>query len=495
MRFKKVLLIIPWFRGKQYTAVLTAGMGYIAESLKKADIEYKIFDPNIEKTTAKLDSIIATYNPDLIAFGLMSINYLKDYELIEDIKKTYPNIMIAVGGPHVSTFRKLMFNDCKYIDYGIVLEGEESIIELCNGTPIEEIKGLMYKRSIAESTPDGAPGIEVGDAILDYDIIYNGDRPFVKDLDSIPYPTYTGYELDKYPDLTIPIVSSRGCPYGCTFCPVKTTIGRVFRVRNPKNVVDEIAYWHNKGRDSFGIVDDNFTFHKERVMQICDEIQARGIKARFTLGNGIRADKVDYDLLKKMKDTGFTEIAIGVESANDHILQSIKKGEKLEDIEKAIKIACDLGFEIGLFFILGSPGETREDILNSFNFALKYPVDYAYFYNIVPFPNSELYDYLEKNDLLLSPYSVYLNESSHWNGKPAFITKELGYKDRVELWRMGKKITKQIQIRRIKHRLKRFGPLATPAAHAISVDFIQKRVMTSRFTKKMILNVKKKFWK
>lgn len=476
MRYKQVLLIIPWFRGKQYTAVLTAGMGYVAESLKKSGIDYQIFDPNVEKSTSKLNILIHKYNPDLIALGLMSINYLQDYELIKDIKKKYPDTPIAVGGPHASTFRKLMFNDCKYINYGVVLEGEETIIELCKGRPIEEIKGLIYKKS-------------------DGEVMYNGDRPFVKDLDSIPYPTYTGYELDKYPDLTIPIVSSRGCPYGCTFCPVKTTIGRVFRVRNPKNVVDEIEYWYKKGRDSFGIVDDNFTFHKDRVMQICDEIQSRGIKARFSLGNGIRADKVDYELLKKMKDVGFAEIAIGVESANDHILQSIKKGEKLEDIEKAIKIACDLDFEIGLFFILGSPGETREDIMNSFNFALKYPVDYAYFYNIVPFPNSELYDYLEQNNLLLSPYKVYLNESSHWNGKPAFITKELGLKDRIELWRMGKKITKKIQIRRIKHRLKKLGPLATPAAHAISVDFIQKRVMTSRFTKKILLNVKKRFWK
>ncbi|MFA6089939.1 MAG: radical SAM protein [Candidatus Woesearchaeota archaeon] len=473
--FKKVLLMTPWFRGKQYTAVLTAGSGYIAESLLRSGIDYKIFDGNLVKSTQKLMTLIQEYKPDLIAMSLMSINYIEEYRLIKELKKNFPEIKIAVGGPHASTFRELMFHDNNHIDYAVILEGEETILELCNGKPLEEIKGLMYKK--------------------EDEVKYNGDRPFFKDLDNIAWPTYTGYELEKYPDLTIPIVSSRGCPYGCTFCPVKVTIGRVFRVRSPKNVVEEIDYWYKKGIKSFGFVDDNFTFYKERVLEICSEIESRGIKARFNLGNGIRADKVDYELLKRMKDVGFCEIAIGVESANDHVLKSIKKGESLEDIDKAVKTAVELGFEVGLFFIIGSPGETKEDILRSFEFALKYPVDYAYFYNIIPFPNSELYDYLNEHNFLLSPYYKYLNDSNHWNGKPAFITKELNYLDRVKLFNHAKKITKRIQIKRIKLRLRKLGILATPAAHVVSVDFIQRRVMTNRFTKRIIINIKEKFWK
>jgi anaerobic magnesium-protoporphyrin IX monomethyl ester cyclase len=472
--FRKILLITPSFRGEQYTAVLTAGMGYISESLSQAGIKHILYDANLDNNIRHIKKHILEYKPDLIGMGIMSVRYQQDYDLIKDIKESLPDLKILVGGPHASTFREKMMEDNPSIDYAVILEGEGTIVELCQGKVVGEIKGLMYRK-------DGK-------------VVYNGDREFVRELDSIPFPRYAKYDLKKYPDLTIPIVSSRGCPYGCTFCPVKMTIGRVFRVRSPKHVVDEIEYWNKKGITDFGFVDDNFTFFKDRVVAICDEIQRRGIKARYNLGNGIRADKVDYDLLKKMKETGFREIAIGVESANDHVLQSIKKGERLEDIDKAVKLACELGFEVGLFFIIGSPGETKKDVLNSFTFAMKYPVDYAYFYNIIPFPNSELYKYLEENDLLSAHYSVYLNESSHWNGKPAFRTKELSLKDKQELYTMGRKVSKRIQIRRIKLRLRKLGPLAGIGAHIISIDFVQRRLMTSRFTKRIILNVKRMFW-
>jgi radical SAM superfamily enzyme YgiQ (UPF0313 family) len=466
----------PSFRGEQYTAVLTAGIGYISEYLKLNNIEHKVYDANLDGNIKHIKRFIQEYKPDIIGIGVMSIRYKKDYNLIRDLKTSFPKIKILIGGPHASTFRELMMNDNKHIDYAIILEGEETLVELCDGKELSEIKGLMFRAD-------------------DSSIRYNGDRPFITDLDKIPFPRYEKYDLKKYPDLTIPIVSSRGCPYACTFCPVKTTIGRMFRVRSPESVVDEIEYWCNKDIKNFSFVDDNFTLYKDRVHKICDEIQKRGIKATFNLGNGIRADKVDYDLLKKMKETGFREIAIGVESANDPILKSIKKGETLSEIEKAVKMACDLDFEVGLFFIIGSPGETKEDVMNSFKFALKYPVDYAYFYNVIPFPNSELYAYLKDNNLLIEPYSVYLNESSHWNGRPAFITKELGLKDRIKLYNMGKNVTKKIQRRRIAWRLKRLGPLAPLAARAISIDFVQRKLMTNIATKRMIIKIKKTFWR
>jgi len=474
-RFNRLLLITPFFSGERYTAVLTAGMGYIAETLKKEKIPYKVIDSNLNPDFKSIKNFVAKYRPDLIAIGMMSINYHKDYSFIRKLKKSFPSVKILMGGPHASTFRERVFDEIKQIDYIITLEAEETIVELCRGKPLNQIKGLMYR--------------EEGQ------LKYNGDREFIKDLDTIPFPTYTGYNLKKYPDLTIHIVSSRGCPYACTYCPVKTTIGRVFRVRSAKNVVDELEYWYKRGIRNFGFVDDNFTLYRDRVLEICDEIQKRKIKANFDLGNGIRADKVDYELLKRLKEVGFTEIAIGVESANDKILKSIKKGENLEAIEKAIKNACNVGFEVGLFFILGSLGETKKEVMNSFKLALKYPVDYAYFYNIIPFPNTELFAYLEENKLFLEPYYEYLNRSSHWNERPAFVTPELGLKDRIQLYRMGRKVTKKIQVRRVRKRLRKLGPLAGLAAYVISIDSVQRYLMTNKVTKKMILRIKRLFWK
>ena len=162
------------------------------------------------------------------------------------------------------------------------------------------------------------------------------------------------------------MASSRGCPYKCIFCSVKAVAGGKLRVRSPENVIDEIEYWYQKGYRKFNFVDDNFTFYRDRVYKICDEIQRRGLKnLKFTCAGGIRADTVDHKLLARMKEVGFYYNAFGVEGGNDKVLKSIKKGEKMEQIRSAIKDACDLGYEVMLFFLVGSPGETWKDIEDS----------------------------------------------------------------------------------------------------------------------------------
>ena len=144
-----------------------------------------------------------------------------------------PDVHIVAGGPHISTLREKVFSNCASIDYGITLEGEQTIVELCQeDLALSEIQGLIYRDE-------------------DQKVIYTGDRPLCGDLDSLPVPTYSRFELERYSLVNFPIVSSRGCPFECIYCPVKTTIGRQYRARDPILVADEVEWWYRRGYQVF----------------------------------------------------------------------------------------------------------------------------------------------------------------------------------------------------------------------------------------------------
>jgi radical SAM superfamily enzyme YgiQ (UPF0313 family) len=273
-----------------------------------------------------------------------------------------------------------------------------------------EIKGLIYR--------DGAG------------IFYTGDRPFVRDLDSLPYPRYKKFDRSDYSGL-VSLFSSRGCPFECTFCPTKLAIGRRFVARSAKNVVDEMEYHYNRGCRDFTFRDDNFTLISDRVYEICDEIERRGFRGIYLMCDaGVRADKVDRDILKRMKEVGFKMVAIGVEAGNDRILKVIKKSETIAQIEKAIKTACELDYMVELFFLIGSPGETWKDFEDTLSIATRYPVVKTSFYHILPYPNTELYDFVKRSGYLMRGYEEYLNDGSQRVNTPFFATPEFTFEMR-----------------------------------------------------------------
>lgn len=417
------------------------GLGYIAESLRRHDIQYKVVDMALGYSSDYLLYEIQMFQPDLIGISMLTAGYKSTYNLLDRIKIDFSEIPIVAGGPHVSSVRERALTDCTSIDYGVVLEGDETIIELCEGKDLRQIKGLMYRDN--DTT------------------CYNGDRDFIIDLDRIHFPTCHGFRLDKYLRREIPIATSRGCPYSCIFCAVHTTIGRKFRFRSPKNVVEELTYWYMRGYRKIWIQDDNFTLLPERAWQICDLIERNQLKGlSLALPNGIRADRTDRNLLKRMREVGFDALAIGVESGSERVLERIKKGEKLNELERAIKDACDLGYDVCLFFILGHPSETWQDIQASFELALKYPIDRVFFYNLIPFPGTELYEWVDSNNYFLKKPSDYLNNTSTYLNDPCFETSELSAKERKKAFAKAIEVSRKVDYNRIKHRLKRFGKIA-----------------------------------
>ncbi len=424
---KKILLLRPSYRDSRFSNWIStpAGLGIISENLSKNKIDNRIYDMEVNSSVPDLFNYISIYKPDFIGVGMMTFKYLYNYVLINSIKQRFPEVVIIVGGPHASTFREKIFDHCESVSIVVPLEGEEILVEICKGEkPLNQIQGIFYRK---------------GNEIIETD-----HRDFIKDLDNFPFPTYSKLNMDYY-DL-IPVISSRGCPYKCIFCPVKTTIGQAWRSRSAESILEELDYWVTKrGRSLVQIEDDNFTFNRQRVLEICEGIRRKGLdkKIRINLANGIRADKVDEELLSIMKKSGFSVLAFGVESGSESVLKSICKGESLSKIEEAIKLACKLNFVVCLTFVLGSPGETEDDVKKSIAFAQKYPVSRISFYHLVPYPNTQLYDWVIKSNRFRYKNPEYLNDASVWINEPVFFTDEMSVKQKKELYVMANSVARK----------------------------------------------------
>jgi len=188
-----------------------------------------------------------------------------------------------------------------------------------------------------------------------------------------------------------------------------------------------------------------------------------------------------------MKQAGFEYLAFGVEGGNDKVLAAIHKGEKIETVKKAIHDACELGFEVALFFIVGSPGETWKDIEDSVALARSFPVLDAKFYNLIPFPDTELFQWVQGNGYFLVDPDVYLNDASHWDAKPLFATPELSYAERQSALRYTSGIRRQIRKRAMTQRLRKFGLFSTSLAEIFVNDSIQNALQHNRVLRRISL--------
>jgi anaerobic magnesium-protoporphyrin IX monomethyl ester cyclase len=430
MPSEKVLLVNPFFDVEWKGVTPPIGQGYLAETLQSHGIDYDVFDMNLGYNFRQLCHKIDETRPTLVGVGMITRNFHDFYNLVADIKKNYDHVRTIAGGPHVTIMKEQVLQDCPALDYGVVHEGEETLVELCKGErPIPEIKGLLYRNGAG--------------------IAYSGDRDYIKDLNRIPWPRYEKYELDKY-FKEMNIFSSRGCPRRCIFC-ARPVISALFRARSAESVVDEIEYWYRKGYRQFNFEDDNFNLIKERVLKICDEIERRGLTGMLIrCSNGIRADRADRHILARMREVGFRYLAIGVDAGNDRMLEVIKKGETMEQIETAIRNACDLGYSIKLFFVFGNPTETTQDVEDMARLSLKYPIGEAHFNSIIPYPGTELYKWIEENGYFLEPPEKFLNDAAFMDINPVFETPELPREERMRLKKYLEKVRREVHRRAVR---------------------------------------------
>lgn len=399
------------------------GVAYLIAMLQREGIEVRLFDDSSERVHDELLNLIDEYRPHLIGMTIYTLSRPFAYELIQKIKdKT--NIPVVLGGAHVSTIKSLILEETK-ADFAITYEGEYPLIELVNelrstNPHFELVKNLIWR-------DDGK-------------IIENPIRPFVIDLDKLPFPQFDLYDIRVHPsygEKIVPLISSRGCPFNCNFCSVKLHMGRGFRKRSPQNVIEEIKYQYTKGYHQFDFNDDCFTLHKKRAEEILDLIIDSGLKIKFQFYNGLRVDSVDPNILKKLKEAGCFYISYGCESGNEEILKKIHKGITLQQVKESVKWSNDVGIACSVNFIIGHKEEIYKTAMDSINFARGLPADFVNFYNLIPYPGTEAFEWASQHGHFLVDTNNYLEAISYADNIPIFETKEFTREQRQKITQIG----------------------------------------------------------
>jgi len=355
------------------------GLMYIAAYAElHTDYEIKIFDMQVEEATYEdLIKNIQKEAPDVVAVTVMTFTILDAIKTARIVKSVNNDIKIVFGGPHAHIYPEETIR-LGYADFVVVGEGEITFSELLNNLhDVDKLKctqGLVFKNN--------------------GQVIHTGNRPFIEDLDSLPFPARHLTPYKKYHSLLgkknpiTTLFTSRGCPYQCIFC-YRPHLGKTFRFRSPANIINEINQCRELGIEEFIIYDDTFTINRKRVIDICNRIIEQKMDISFDIR--ARVNTVDEELLKSLKKAGCHRIHYGVESANPEILQILQKGITLDQIEEAFRITQSAGIETLAYFMIGSPTETKNQVLNTIRYAKKLNPDYCLFSITIPFPGTPLY--------------------------------------------------------------------------------------------------------
>jgi radical SAM superfamily enzyme YgiQ (UPF0313 family) len=424
----KVLLILPPNIGRYVVATVPhAGLAYLAAFLERDGHEVEIHDMRIHSDDRLLTKKIESFKPGLIGLSTASIGYKMSYEIINTIKKKYPNIPLAIGGSYASTVHTKVLEDTK-ADYAVYGEGEQTFLDLAKGISPSKIRGLIWRDN--------------------GEIVMNSPYPLVQDLDGMPFPKYEKFELNKMLEKRIPIVSSRGCPNRCTFCSIQLVMGYPFRARSPENVLKEIEYWYKKGYDTFEFSDDNFTFNMPRAEKICDLIIKSGMKIKIIFGNGLRADRVNENLLKKLREAGCIWIGYGLETSDLHSLELLKKDLDPKQLKWAVKESKKLGIEVQVHNIIGTPGSTFDTFMKDVELAEEMGIDQVRFFNMIPYPGTEMFEWVKQNGRFLHQPDEYLNSLDYWAEEPVFETDDFTREERIKAFRIGQDKVMELHLKR-----------------------------------------------
>jgi len=373
MRF---LLINPYYPLTENPSP-PLGLAYLGAVLEREGVEVKVLDFVVYPYSKDfIASIINSYRPDAVCATCVTMTFNNAIEIIKDVKSIAPDLLTAMGGPHVSFCAEEMMNAYPELDLVAIGEGEDTIVEIVDALKNEkswdDIRGIVFRR---------------GDKL-----VRTKSRTTWVDVASLPAPGRHLLPLGRYRalNMSISMTTSRGCPFKCTFCVGRKMVGAKVRYRNPKDVVDELEYLGSLGFPQVNIADDLFTANKRHCFEVCDEILSRDLKVKWS--SFARVDTVSLDVLKKMKEAGCSAVSFGVESGNPEILRTIKKGITLDQVIAGIEMCNEAGIIAQVSFILGLPGETPETMNESIAFGDKLKDKGALhgFHLLAPFPGTEV---------------------------------------------------------------------------------------------------------
>ncbi len=399
------------------------GLALIAAVLEKEGHQVTVVDANVLRLQPE-GVVYRVTDADVVGLTAMTPTVNTAGSIAHYIKQANPNSTVILGGAHAILLPEETLATIPEVDVIVRGEGEETIIDLLRALehkqPLSKIQGISYRQ-------DGK-------------VISTDARSAIVDLDSLPFLAYhllpmRGYRPHPPHGRALPfaaIITSRGCPYRCSYCS-KPVFGDNYRGQSSKRVVDEIAYHKRKfGIKEFAFYDDVFTLDKQRAYAIADEIIERGLKIDWTCET--RVNLVDKELLRHLKQAGCYSIAYGIESGSQEIVNTLNKDITLEQAEEAVSLSREVGLQTIGYFMIGSPGESPETIRQTIQFAKNLKLDFAQFSITIPLPGAKLYKlYIDGRKGESIPWESFVYADFNKSITPIFESNQLN-KDDIQKW-------------------------------------------------------------
>lgn len=374
------------------------GIGYMAAVLEKNGYDVDVLDASaLELTYDEIGKEILKRKPDIVSISALTPTIGVALDSADKIKQVKPDTIVVLGGYHpTSEFKSVLAEPS--VDVVVRGEGEYTLLELVQtveaGGDLRNISGLAFHDE------------------TDSSLVLTPDRPVIQDLDELPFPAFHLFPMEKYRILNITtnvatIITTRGCPMQCSFCSSAALHGEKLRRRSYQNVCDEIELrLKEENIDTIAFMDDTFTLNKRFVRDFCQEIKRRNLK--FWWGCTSRVDSLDEELLQTMKDAGCITIFIGVESADQQVLEKMNKNITVSKTEKAFRLARKVGIRTIASCVIGMPEDTKRTINKTLDFVKKLNPNYALYSLATPYPGTRFYnEAFKKNLIVINDWSKY----------------------------------------------------------------------------------------
>lgn len=353
---------------------------YLAAVAEKAGLEAKINDYS---QNGDYEADLKEFNPDYLVVNIATPTLEHDLDAVKKAKEICPNVITIAKGAAFLTLADRIIKEHNELDFGILGEAENTLKKILEGKPKAEILGLYYKEND--------------------EVKFTGNRPFIEDLDSLPFPARHLVDNNIYrrPDnnkVQATIKVSRGCPFHCFFCLATPVSGAKVRRRSPENIVAEIKECVEKYNiKNFLFWSDIFNIDKDWTMKLCQAIIDSGLK--ITWSANTRADTADLEMADMMYKSGCRLVSIGVESGSQYMLEKMGKKITLNDVRRTVKVFKKAKIRIYNYFVIGLPWETEETVEETIKFAIGLNSDFISFYTATPLPGSRFYDYALEHNL------------------------------------------------------------------------------------------------
>ncbi|MBF0159556.1 MAG: B12-binding domain-containing radical SAM protein [Magnetococcales bacterium] len=369
------------------------GLGYLAAVLEQAGHDCLIlFAPGLPRSQCleQLQQTITSYRPDVVGFGIISDNRVASYRAIEWLHASQPDIPILIGGIHTTVMYRQLLERYPFL-IAVLGEGERTVPELIatlatNGD-LASVAGIAFVNNGA--------------------VVTTANRPLIDPLDELPFPRHEAFFTPQR--TAAQIITSRGCPFRCSFCVLDVVSHRQVRYRSVTHVVDEIEFVLQRFPQvtSFQILDDQFFLNKRRVIHFCDEVVRRNIRTDFIVQG--RVKPFDRDVVLAMERAHFYHVTLGLESGARQILKSCHKGIVPEDVQRAVSLLAGTKLGLTVLLIIGLPGETRETILETIALCKDLQKRHYHYYShqiqtIFVYPGSELHDLAKQAGMITDDF-------------------------------------------------------------------------------------------